>query len=267
MVIHLAILILLALFQAADAQAAPQPRNQCLGCHAVHYRDQGDCRDCHRGNPASARRNIAHLGLIPGRFARFRSAADPLVQEGNRLLEQFACRRCHVIGGRGNRLAASLDDVTAMKGPQELVRSIGSPALGMPLFRLSEGQMTALVTGLYAGGMTVKRGPERPQVVFFQERDGKGPDLFSRKCGSCHRILSERLGALGRSDSGPNLSGLFTQYYPKTFRNRERWHAEGLKQWLENPRNVRRLSTMPPVVLTAEELREIVDILKVTAQQ
>lgn len=187
------------------------------------------------------------------------------LREGDRLLEQFACRRCHVSGGRGNRLAASLDSVTKLKTPAEIVSAITSPALGMPLFGIGEQQMVGLVNALYGGGMTAKRGAERPQVVFFQDR-GTAPDLFSKKCGSCHRILSQRFGALGSADNGPNLSGLFTAFYPKTAPNREGWNEKQLKQWLDNPRSLRSWTTMQPVRLTPEELRELISIINVELQ-
>lgn len=266
MVVYHTILILTILLAAICAEAG-QSHNQCLDCHTVHYRQQGACTACHRGNPASGRKNIAHAGLIAGKFARFTLPGSPELQKGDRLLEQFACRRCHVSNRRGNRLAASLDSVTQSRSSEEIVTAITSPAMGMPLFRIGDKQMVALVNALYGGGRNAKSGAKRPQVVFFQDKEKKAPDLFTKKCGVCHRILSERLGLLGSSDSGPNLSGLFTPFYPKTFRNREVWNAGGLKQWLDNPRSIRTWTTMQPVRLDSAELREVISILKVEAQQ
>ncbi len=264
MVVYHTILILAILLATVCAEAGP-PRSLCLDCHTPHYRQQGTCTACHRGNQTSGRKNIAHAGLIAGKFAGFTLPGSPELREGNRLLEQFACRRCHVSNGRGNRLAASLDSVTKLRPPEEIVTAISSPALGMPVFRTGEQQMVALVNALYGAGVTAKRGVERPQVVFFQDRDKKASDLFTKKCGVCHRILSERLGLLGSSDSGPNLSGLFTPFYPKTARNQEGWNEKQLKQWLDNPRSIRTWTTMQPVRLTSEELRELFSILKVEA--
>lgn len=256
----LSVVVLLA---AVAAGATARPPDRCLACHPPHYRQQGSCSDCHRGNPAAARKSIAHAGLLAGRYAAFTLPGSPVVKEGERLLEQFACRRCHVSGGRGNRLAASLDTVAAERSPAEIVAAIGTPAEGMPRFAIGDAQMTAVVNGLYCGGTRGKRGKERPRVVFFEKR-GAADDLFTRKCGSCHRLLSERLGALGRSDAGPNLSGLLTPHYPRNAGPGVPWTEQRLKDWLYNPRTVRPWSLMQPVRLSDGELHELMRILTVT---
>ena len=74
----------------------------------------------------------------------------------------------------------------------------------------------------------------RPQVVHFDQNGETGRDVFSIKCGPCHRVLTERWGGLGRGDAGPNLSGLLTSFYPKSFKTDGEWNAERLRRWLEN---------------------------------
>jgi cytochrome c2 len=71
--------------------------------------------------------------------------------------------------------------------------------------------------------------------VHFNDSGNKGEDIFSKKSGSCHRVVTGHLGALGSSDIGPNLSGLFFPYYPKRLKNGENWTPHNLGDWLKNP--------------------------------
>jgi cytochrome c2 len=61
---------------------------------------------------------------------------------------------------------------------------------------------------------------------------------------------------------GPNLSGLFTPFYPKTARNGQRWTPELLEEWIKNPRAVRPGTTMLPVRLSAGDLARAVQQLE-----
>lgn len=262
MVAHLFALILLIVVTCLPALGA-EGRQQCLECHRGHYAGQGKCTVCHRGNPASLRRNIAHHGLIAGRFARFTLKDDAVVREGNRLLEQFSCRRCHVTGGRGNRLAANLDGLYFERNPEELAAAIRNPALGMPDFRVSDQQTVALVNAILAGGQS-RRGVQgdQPNAVHFDADGDRRKDVFSRKCGACHRVLTKKRGAVGQGGVGPNLSGLLSRWYPKTFRDGGEWNRKRLEEWLRNPRRVRNQARMQPVELTAAELDELVELLR-----
>ena len=203
--------------------------------------------------------------MIAARYARFTLGEIPELREGARLVDQYACRRCHVIGGKGNRLSVNLDQSTVRKPPEELERSILKPAANMPDFHFSTDRAVLVVNAVLAAaadapGLARTSGP---QVVHFDRSDGERQDIFSRKCGSCHRALTSRTGALGRGDAGPNLSGLLSPYYPKTFRNGSPWTERDLEGWLKNPRTVRPWSTMQPVPLTAAEFRELIGTLKV----
>ena len=255
-----AVVSLLATAPAAGVHA----RQICLSCHPVHYVERGDCIRCHRGNPASQRKNIAHHNLVAGRYAGFLLADSPARQKGERLMEQFACRRCHVIGDRGNRLSANLDHATTRRSPEELAASIRNPVQNMPDFRATDVQAAALVTALLAASSRQAVMPAaRPEVVHFDQANEVGKDLFSIKCGPCHRALTVTIGAVGRGTVGPNLSGLLTTYYPKTFRDGEAWNDERLRRWLENPRAVRPGARMLPVRLTESELGRLLEILRV----
>ncbi|KAA0888350.1 selenite/tellurite reduction operon c-type cytochrome lipoprotein ExtS [Oryzomonas rubra] len=235
---------------------------QCLNCHPHHYRERGTCTGCHRGNPASKRKNVAHHLLIPGRYAHFTMGKTPAVAQGNRLVEQLACRRCHVIGGKGNRLATPLDSLLATRPPGEITAAILSPAQGMPDFKLDEAQVVVIVNALFAEvGKGEKQGRELPLVVHFEKADKPVGDVFSRKCGPCHRMLTMRHGLLGAGTIGPNLSGLLTPFYPSTYAGTKRWTEEHLVLHLHNPRQVSPHTLMQPIVLNTGELRDLKAII------
>jgi len=103
---------------------------------------------------------------------------------------------------------------------------------------------------------------ETPVVVHFEDRERRKDNPFVKDCGGCHRVLTEGQGGLGQGDVGPNLSGLLSEYYPKTFRDGERWSADGLKKWLRNPREIRPLATMAPVRLKEEELSRLLGVFR-----
>jgi mono/diheme cytochrome c family protein len=223
----------------------------------------GDCGSCHRGNSSAGRKNIAHAGLRGGRFVRF--AVDKKVaEESRRLLEQLACRRCHVSGGRGNRLAVSLDMAAGQKSPAELAVALRHPVPVMPDFRLTDVQLDLLLNAVYAGAEGRPGGAGEPVKVHFSVVGQEKQDIFSQKCGGCHRLLSERLGALGSGTVAPNLSGLLTQFYPRTFKNGAVWTMAGLELWLRNPRTVTPWARMRPVKLNGAELRELGALFQVS---
>ncbi|MFZ2947987.1 MAG: selenite/tellurite reduction operon c-type cytochrome lipoprotein ExtS [Desulfuromonadaceae bacterium] len=253
--------VAIALLLAAAPAWGGGARQLCLSCHPAHYAEKGGCSLCHLGNPASERKNIAHAGLRPGKYARFTLGGWAEAGVGERLMDRLACRRCHVSGGRGNHLAVSLDAAAARKTGGELALSIRVPVANMPDFRLNEDRITLLVNTIFAGSQGRSTDESDPVRVHFNTPGKKSPDIFSTKCGSCHRILSDRLGAVGTGEVGPNLSGLFTQYYPKTFRNNEVWTVQNLNLWLKNPRETRPWARMLPVTLTGAELKELVSVI------
>lgn len=238
----------------------------CLSCHVPHYTGRAVCSDCHHGNPASERKNIAHSGLRAGKYVRFTLGDFSEKKEREWLMEELACRRCHVSGGRGDRLATNLDGAAVRKTAGELVLSIRHPVAAMPDFRLNDEQITTLVNAVFAGSSGRQPDNTAPVKVHFNTSGNKREDLFSKKCGSCHRTLTASLGALGTGDIGPNLSGLFSGFYPKTFRNGESWNARNLSAWLKNPREIKVWARMQPVVLTGKELKELETMLPVVPE-
>jgi mono/diheme cytochrome c family protein len=255
--------MLSALLWCAPALAAPVGQ-LCLSCHPAHYAGRGVCTACHQGNPASDRKNIAHQRLIAGPYAAFTLGDSPLLRSGERLLEQYACRRCHVIGGRGNRLSANLDQSAARLAPEAITASILQPVEHMPDFHLERPRAVLLVNVLLAASRKTPAGSaDQRQIVHFDRSGTAGKDVFSTKCGPCHRALTVGRGGVGRGDAGPNLSGLLSPYYPATFRERVRWTERDLSLWLKNPRRIRSWARMQPVLLTEAEFRELAEILKV----
>ncbi|WP_243371025.1 selenite/tellurite reduction operon c-type cytochrome lipoprotein ExtS [Geotalea sp. SG265] len=238
-------------------------RSVCLSCHPVHHGDCGNCTGCHRGNDRSERKNIAHAGLIGGYYAHFTIPGSPIVAEGKKLIDAAGCRRCHRTGGKGNGLASDLDRFFLEASPKEIASAIKEPVLYMPHFRFTDGQLTALVNAVAEGSRqeAEPRG-ETVRVVHFADKNLE--NSFVKRCGSCHKLLSEAYGGLGSGRIGPNLSGIFSEFYPVTFSGKERWNEVNLKRWLKNPRMVRPNALMPPVPVSAAEFRQLLDALVVS---
>jgi cytochrome c2 len=240
---------------------APAGQRGCLACHTPHYVERGKCIVCHRGDERTDRKRVAHDGLIPGRLAWFTIRGSHHTARGEKLLGTFACLRCHTARSKGNRLAANLDGLLQTRQPREIERAIASPVQYMPDFRLADGDMTDLVNALLAEtSRSTAEKRERPLIVHFQDAR-KNETVFEKFCGSCHRALTARHGGLGKGEIGPNLSGIFTPFFPATFRGRERWSEADLKKWLSNPHKVKKTALMQPVLLGNNDFTRLIDIL------
>lgn len=251
----------LLLLPVADAFAG---KAACLQCHKPHYTGSGSCIGCHRGDERSDRLAIAHRDLIQAKFSWFAIAGSQPLQRGGKLLERFACRRCHTSTGKGNRLASNLDRLPMNTPPQKIFDAIKSQALFMPDFSFDDRQITDLVNAILAGAAKAgRRGGETPQVVHFEDMQLHKDNIFEKQCGPCHKILTEASGALGKGNIGPNLSGLFSGHYPATLKDNGRWRADMLKKWLENPRKMRNNSQMRPIPLKKDQFARLLAILAV----
>lgn len=206
--------------------------------------------------------NVAHQGLVVGRHARFSLKGDRTSAQGEILVQRLGCRRCHVIAGTGNRLAASLDRVAASRGSAELVAALKTPATAMPDFRLDGERIDLVITTLYATAGKGAPAGDPPLAVHFRRGEDPGTDTFSLKCGPCHRALSSRFGAVGGGATGPDLSGLFSPFYPLRA-TEEPWTGRRLAVWLKNPRSLRPWSVMRPVAVTSAELSALEGTLAV----
>lgn len=244
------------------AEARTEAVNQCLSCHEVHYPELGDCTDCHAGIPRTQRRNIAHHGLIEARYSAFTLAGSAVTKAGDELLDKYSCRRCHVSAGKGNSLAADLDLSPWGNRASELDLSIEEPVLYMPQFHFREQQRVELVNAILLGSRKVEDpAGEVPQVVHFELIEKDQQRQFEKHCGSCHRSLTELHGGLGSGLIAPNLSGLFTRFYPANSgpKQDQSWTQENLKKWLKNPREFRPDTQMAPLKLKEKELTGLIE--------
>ncbi len=225
----------------------------CLVCHGPHFQAY-ECGACHRGMPNTARKDIAHTGLVSGKAAYFLLPGSPPIREGKELIKRAGCRRCHRIGGQGEARAANLDASARTKPLKALQKSLTTPVAFMPDFRFRNPQ-AEMVLGAVLAESRIARSLNGYLVVHFQA-EGKLSDAFSKRCGGCHRLLSRAYGPLGEGNAGPNLSGLFGAFFP----NDPALGAmtkKKLEKWLINPRSLKATALMPPVSLTQEELQEV----------
>jgi mono/diheme cytochrome c family protein len=253
------LIAVLLLGGCVEAPSTARREAGCGSCHAAHYVREGACHECHRGNPAAERVELAHARLLTGRASEHRLTDGPALREGRRLVEALACRRCHSIGGEGNRLATDLDRVVWTREQAALVSSIREPVENMPRFGLDERQAEAIIAFLLRSGS--RDGPLDSYRVHFTRGPSASQTAFQKNCGGCHRFLGAA-GPVGSGHTGPNLSGLFTAFYPRTARGDSAWTDKMLAEWVRNPRASRPTATMPPVALSDDELRSITSELR-----
>lgn len=234
----------------------------CVECHTPHFETDGTCVDCHRGDPRTRRMNIAHYRLIQGKYACFTLPEDSVVSDGTRLIDTSGCRRCHKTGHQGNRLASDLDASLDKTLPEDLAHAIKYPAVFMPNFYFNESDIVKLVNTIL--GSSAVWGPESsetPKIIYFEKSKEDDNNTFTKHCGSCHRLLAQQFGGLWQGDIGPNLSGIFSRFYFKNFKDGKSWNADRLKQWLKNPRGVRINAQMLPIELTEDGLKNLIHIM------
>lgn len=210
------------------------------------------------GNEASSRKNIAHSGLLSKKYADFLINAEA-AGKGKSLVESAHCRRCHIAEGKGNDIAPDLDVEIRRKGAEILHDKLVRPSDYMPDFRMRAESADDIIRYLLNNGLrSADRAESEPYVVFITH--GK-KSVFEEKCGGCHRLLTRTKGGVGHGETAPNLSGLFSEFYPpdKIRPENERWNREILIKWIKNPRKTDSLSLMPPVLLSSDEEKRIAD--------
>lgn len=132
----------------------------------------------------------------------------------------------------------------------------------MPNFYFQETDITCLVNAILdSSAVYASTSSEDSRVIHFEEDIKDNDNIFNNRCGSCHRILTLTFGGLGRGDIGPNLSGIFSRFYFKNFKDGKFWNSKGLRQWLKNPRDVRVNAQMLPIKLTEDELVHLIHIM------
>ncbi len=235
-------------------------KNHCLDCHKPHYIKIGNCYFCHQGNSLAKDKYLAHKSLILKKFSYFRFGNHPIVVEGEKIVNDLGCRRCHRIEGIGNSLAKSLDSLSTPFDVNKITSSIKDPAYYMPNFSFSKTEIIAIVNYLmYCSSQKEKKNKLSYYKVYFL--NNKQQKIFDKKCGKCHKVLTKRYGGLGQGDVAPNLSGLFTKFYPKSsflYPISEK----KLKEWIKNPKKIKSNALMIPVLLNKKETEEIIKILK-----
>jgi cytochrome c2 len=261
---RLALLIVVVLLAGGCVRPPPVAggRTGCGSCHAPHHLREGTCQDCHRGDPGAEREELAHARLVAGRAAEHGLPGGLAPREGRRLVARLACRRCHVIGGEGNRLAADLDRVVWSREQGQLVASLLEPVDFMPAFGLDQAQAEAIVA--YLLRRASREGGQDAYRVHFERHAEAGGSAFETHCGGCHRVITAA-GPGGTGSDGPNLSGLFTRFYPPTAPGDRPWTEKALAEWLRNPRAARAHTTMGPVRVDEAELARLVGEMGGTA--
>lgn len=179
--------------------------------------------------------------------------------EGRKLVEAAACRRCHTIGGEGNRLATNLDSVVWKREQSELLTSITQPVENMPVFDFDRGQTEAVIAFLLSGAR-LDASDDAYRVQFARDAS-RAPSTFEDRCGGCHRLLTSA-GPRGYGRRGPNLSGLLTSFYPRTAPGERAWSEKVLNDWVANPRAARPNTIMPPVPLSEAELQQVLESIR-----
>lgn len=247
---------------ASAAPALPPPGSptpppvRCLDCHAVHYAAYGGCVDCHRGDPDAGRADLAHHRLLRGAAATWALPGSPVPPRAAALRDSLGCRRCHVSGGRGERLAIALDAVAWSRTQEELRTALAKPATAMPDFGLGTATADTLLAVLLRDADR-RSGSARYQVRFRAGRDDS-LRLFVKRCGGCHQALTPD-GPQGTGAAGPNLTALLGPFYPCP--PDSAWQRPRLERWLANPRAFRAGTTMPPLSLERGDLEAILNAL------
>lgn len=246
-----------------------QDLNSCLDCHqrcSDEITRQKKCTaaplsciQCHRGNNQTTRKDIAHHFLINGKHAWYRLPQSKVYLDGQKRIDQLSCRRCHLHNKQGNNLATDLDQLLATASVEEIEAALRVSAFYMPKFGFGSVDINLLVTQILAGGLTAAVGSNLSPIVVHFADDAKFEHPFVKHCGACHRVLTHHRGGLGSGLIGPNLSGLFTPFYAATAKDGQRWSRKFVIAWIKNPRKIRPLTRMPPVILSDDEIATLVD--------
>ena len=94
----------------------------------------------------------------------------------------------------------------------------------MPAFFMQDSAVVELVNAILAEAVHAPpESAEAPLVVYFEYKEFDKEQVFVKHCGACHRVLTTLFGGIGNGNTGPNLSGLFSEYYPRTCQDNKEW--------------------------------------------
>jgi len=233
--------------------------SNCIKCHISHYEKIADCVTCHRGIDITSRKGIAHFNLITGQFADFLMNSK-YISEAKDVVEDVGCRRCHLLAQKGNNLARDLYFTGKNRNGEYIVKMIKEPNEYMPNFHFDNTTAIKIAKFILLDGVVKRESKISPYPVYI---DGEEKNVFSEKCGGCHNALLKGVGPAGKGDIGPNLSGLFTEYYKSIILgNNKKFNEDLLKKWIKNPRSIKKNTTMPVINLSDTDLKDLIKNLK-----
>lgn len=233
--------------------------SNCTKCHKAHYTKVASCNTCHKGIDATSRKEIAHYNLITAKYADF-LINEKNIKEARNLAYDSGCRRCHILEGKGNALARDLHYTGRKNTGEYIFKMIRKPNEYMPDFHFDNSTIDKLVKLVLFDGAKAVEKKNTAYPVFL---DTNVENVFSKKCGNCHKALLRNIGPVGKGDIGPNLSGLFTEYYKsKVLINNKNFTEDLLREWLKNPRQISKTTVMPVIELDDKEIADLIENLK-----
>jgi cytochrome c2 len=197
------------------------------------------------------------------------SAEERYVEKGRRLVREFNCRGCHVIGERGGAVKAVITDQLVQAGIEETRATALSPPLlyndkskigegarvhtpwlhdflsdpsnkvrpwleiRMPTFEFTEEQLNA-ITQYFAAQDKVPY-PYEPVPVSDPELVAAGRELFTKwQCVKCHVVAGKLPAQNDPANMAPDLANV-----PKRLR------PDWLAKWLAAPSSIQPGTRMP----------------------
>lgn len=234
----------------APSAAPALPANSGSVDHGKELVEKFQCNRCHAGlgvEPAPQGKNCVqcHADIVTGIF---KAPMTSLTKWRPRVEDLNIAPSLEAMGARFSpRWVESF-----LLQPRDL-----RPALknGMPRLDLTSDEARDIAAYLTRGAV------EPPQVVSAAEADmGKGRQLLDTKgCGGCHKftgVAPLQLSPLPVSlPSGDFSAG--TRLAPDLRVTRERFSFNRLVNWLLDPRAVKADTTMPKILFSNEDVRDI----------
>ena len=193
---------------------------------------------------------------------------ETFIERGKTLFREARCISCHLVDGRGGKLAPDLVKIASKTSAQWLYNFIREPrrwmpGVEMPQYGFSEEDIAAVVAYMKSEFIdweaeeadTVQARP--PQPNFYE----KGLAVFNQyNCSGCHRLSAEKIV----ENKGPELTTigskpLFQIDFGQTDIPRTLFHY--LDEKLKNPRAFGENMRMPLYSLSREEREAIVTAL------
>jgi cytochrome c2 len=221
------------------------------------------------------------------RFERETDGAD-YINRGKKLIRENGCRACHVINGRGGSIGPDLTRV-GDKNPEQYDYSrltslqslfawqvahlqnpkAFSPETVMPDFGLNSSDARSITLVLMSWKDadiparllpgTILRDVATPEELEQERimRKGEGKFFVEKTCFICHDVSS--LGIVSATKIGPDLA-LAVEDAPRRF-------GRTLDNFIMNPSGTMQVVLSKQILLTDEEKREVIRLLKIAYQK